>query len=79
MSITVNIQRESRLYGDKVLEKWKLQYEDGEGAWRILLRVLPEEGSKPELTRDVVPIGGVPTEVLDKADEMLEEAAGVSG
>lgn len=75
MSVTINIERETSLYGVSAREKWRATH-DGE-SFDFELRMLPEKGSKALFVLSDMPIGGVPDEVLDEVDKELARASGV--
>jgi len=66
--MTVFVDRETTVYGDVRIEKWRLQY-DGDHLSADLNLEQPT-GSKRELTRSGVPVTEVPDSVLEAARDL---------
>lgn len=70
-SVRIVVATDGELYGRSIRERWKFHFR-GDGV-DMDVEVYPEEGSKKLLTEDV-DADDVPDDVMERRDELLEEA-----
>jgi len=72
MSLVVNTERRTHMYGKAVRENWHVEHDDG---LSIEVRVYPPEGSRRLFTLDDIPFDDVPEDVLGEIGEELDSAS----